>query len=391
MLLERLQSGFLLFETPQELMRVELSLRQRIHLLWTFRNFRQLSVPLLNLRERELVNTLFRNNPTIIPLDSYDPVQVIGVVERFVPPPMFTATAMPIDALLADKPIQKRSRKKKRRKEADGQHVEIALSTNLEPSSLPGASWSRLVTSKLAATVGALFLCIICVAAYRRIQGVPGSEASDQPRIEWVSAIAPPDSPDSARPAANAESAAPSLAPTTDTAQPVVASKAASDPTPEPTPGDAVKPAGLQIAAAAPPAIPTPKREKSVHDATAKPNSVSVQVTGRASDRISDQASSIEASRPPLRFVYPVVSNVRARGVVALTARVDSDGTVHTVKIVSGNHELAAAAVRAIRQWRYRPYLQDGQPVATATNIVISFISRDAISMSFPPSIPSTR
>ena len=59
--------------------------------------------------------------------------------------------------------------------------------------------------------------------------------------------------------------------------------------------------------------------------------------------------------------------------VVALTARVDSDGTVRTVRVVSGNRALAAAAVRAVRQWRYRPYLQDGQPIATETNIAISF------------------
>jgi protein TonB len=69
----------------------------------------------------------------------------------------------------------------------------------------------------------------------------------------------------------------------------------------------------------------------------------------------------------------------------------DSDGKVRTVKVVTGNRALAAAAVRAVRQWRYRPYLKDGQPVATETNIVISFISNDAISMSFPPSIPVTR
>jgi protein TonB len=62
---------------------------------------------------------------------------------------------------------------------------------------------------------------------------------------------------------------------------------------------------------------------------------------------------------------------------------------VRTVRIVSGDRALAAAAVRAVRQWRYRPYLKDGQPVATETNIVISFLSKDAISMSFPSSIPA--
>jgi protein TonB len=92
-----------------------------------------------------------------------------------------------------------------------------------------------------------------------------------------------------------------------------------------------------------------------------------------------------------MRFVYPVYRDVRARGVVALTARVNSDGAVGAVAVVSGNHALAAAAVRAVRQWRYRPYLKDGQPVPTETNIIISFISSEAVSMSFPPTIPPSQ
>jgi outer membrane biosynthesis protein TonB len=69
----------------------------------------------------------------------------------------------------------------------------------------------------------------------------------------------------------------------------------------------------------------------------------------------------------------------------------DSNGVVRTVRVVAGNRALAAAAGHAVRQWRYHPYLKDGKPVATSTNIVISFISDDAISMSYPPTIPAIR
>jgi len=41
---------------------VELTRRQRIYLLWTFRHFRQLSLPLLNRRQLELIHTLARNS-----------------------------------------------------------------------------------------------------------------------------------------------------------------------------------------------------------------------------------------------------------------------------------------------------------------------------------------
>jgi len=339
--LDRLQSGFLLFETQQGLVRVELSLWQRIYLLWTFRNFRQLSIPLLNSRQRALVNALFRNNAGVVS-HSHNPLRVIGVVENFVPPTVRIGAS----------PAQKKERQEK----VVAQRAEIAPKPNPVPSSSPRVAWSRL-----ARTVGALSLCIISVVAWHRIQGIPGSQAHNQPLLQQINAIAVPNSPHSAKPAAIAESAA-AIAPSAATAQPLAAPEAA------------VKPASIATV------VPTPKQGIRVHDVASAPNLP-----------LSGQDSGIQASRPPLRFVYPVYPDVRARGVVALTARVDSDGTVRTVRVVSGNRALAAAAVRAVRQWRYHPYLKDGQPAATETNIVISFFSDDAISMSFPPSIPATR
>jgi periplasmic protein TonB len=367
MLLDRLQSGFLLFETPQKLMRVELSLQQRIYLLWTFRNFRQLSVPLLNAREQALVNSLFRNDADDV-TDSYDPEFVIGVVEKFVPSkaPSHIQT---IHTALAS------------------EHSEISPQAESVPSpspSLPRFAWPKLAPfklakSKLATAVGALFLAVVCAGAWHRMQATPGSAASNQPELEQANLVAPP----------------PAIAPTTSEA--VIPSNDASQAEPQAVPQTTPQPAlqkaepainsaGFEIAAATPAPSPAPKRESRVHDATATPSlPVSVPIP------IPIEDSGIQATRPPLHFVYPVVSNARAHGVVALTAGVDSDGTVRTVKIVSGNRALAAAAVRAVRQWRYRPYLNEGQPVATATNIVISFLSSDAISMSFPPSIPDAR
>jgi TonB family protein len=248
------------------------------------------------------------------------------------------------------------AQKKERQEKVVAQRAEIAPKPNPVPSSSPRVAWSRL-----ARTVGALSLCIISVVAWHRIQGIPGSQAHNQPRLQQINAIAVPNSPHSAKPAAIAESAA-AIAPSAATAQPLAAPEAA------------VKPASIATV------VPTPKQGIRVHDVASAPNLP-----------LSGQDSGIQASRPPLRFVYPVYPDVRARGVVALTARVDSDGTVRTVRVVSGNRALAAAAVRAVRQWRYRPYLKDGQPAATETNIVISFFSDDAISMSFPPSIPATR
>ena len=87
MLLDKLQFGFLLFETQQGLVKVELSFAQRIYLLWTFRNFRRLSIQLLNPRQRALVNSLFRRNAGVVS-QLHKPLPAIGVVEDFAPPPM---------------------------------------------------------------------------------------------------------------------------------------------------------------------------------------------------------------------------------------------------------------------------------------------------------------
>ena len=369
-------------------MRVELSLRQRIYLLWTFRNFRQLSIPLLNSRQRALVNALFRNNAGVVS-PFHNRLLAIGVVENYVPPPV------QIEASPAQIPVQIPIQIKERQEKAVAQQPEVAPKPNPVPSSSPRFAWSKLVTSKLATTKlvtsklattklapsklamsrlattgGALSLCIASVVAWHRIEGIPRSLAHNQPRPQQIDVIALPDSPHLAKPAVAIADIPAAIAPPAASAEPVAATEAA------------VMPASINapIPTSILTSIPTPKRAVRVPDAASTPNLP-----------LSGQDSGIQASRPPLRFVYPVYPDVSARGVVALTARVDSDGTVRTVRVVSGNRALAAAAVRAVRQWRYRPYFQDGQPVATETNIVISFISEDAISMTFPPSIPAPR
>ena len=370
MLLDKLESGFLLFETPQGLVRVELSLRQRLYLLWTFRNFRQLSVALLNSRQRALVHALFHNHADVVS-HSHDPLLVIGVVEKFVPPPIETLA-------------EKEERQEEPVEEVVAQPAEIAPSPSPypNPSSSPRFAWSRFAWSKLAwskvawsmlaTTVGALSLCIVSVAAWHRIQAIPSSQAHNQPALRQINAIAPLNSPLAATPVAIAES---TTAPPAAIAQPLAGQEAASE--------AAVK--QVSIATVIPTPITAPKGEIHIPSVTPTP---ALPLSGKEG---GIQTSSVQASRPPMRFVYPVYRDVRARGVVALTARVDSDGAVGAVAVVSGNHALAAAAVRAVRQWRYRPYLKDGQPVPTETNIVISFISSEAISMSFPPAIPASQ
>ena len=58
---------------------------------------------------------------------------------------------------------------------------------------------------------------------------------------------------------------------------------------------------------------------------------------------------------------YPVVAReARIHGIVVLTAIIDKDGNVERLRLVSGNPLLAPAAIDAVKQWRYKPFLLNG-------------------------------
>ena len=54
-------------------------------------------------------------------------------------------------------------------------------------------------------------------------------------------------------------------------------------------------------------------------------------------------------------------------------AAVGADGKVTGVKFVSGHPLLADAAREAVMQWRFKPALSDGQPVASSTRVPVNF------------------
>ena len=116
MLLNKLESGFLLLQTQQGSVAVQPSFWQRVYLLWTFRNFRQLSPPLLNARQTALIDNLFRQHAAVI-LHEYEPWLEIGVVENFVPP------AIEIGAALAAKTDASQAVKARLPEQTAGQYV----------------------------------------------------------------------------------------------------------------------------------------------------------------------------------------------------------------------------------------------------------------------------
>jgi TonB family protein len=72
--------------------------------------------------------------------------------------------------------------------------------------------------------------------------------------------------------------------------------------------------------------------------------------------------------------VYPASAmQMRIEGAVELVATISKSGDISAVKVTSGNPQLARAAVDAVKQWKYKPYLLNGEPVEIQTQITVNF------------------
>ncbi|HTS38065.1 MAG TPA: energy transducer TonB [Candidatus Solibacter sp.] len=85
--------------------------------------------------------------------------------------------------------------------------------------------------------------------------------------------------------------------------------------------------------------------------------------------------------------IYPQLARqARIQGTVILKAFINKNGDVADLQLISGHPMLAPAAIEAVRQWKYRPYTLNGEPVDVETEIQINFtLSGD------PPAAYGTR
>ncbi len=71
---------------------------------------------------------------------------------------------------------------------------------------------------------------------------------------------------------------------------------------------------------------------------------------------------------------YPEVAQAtRTSGTVILQATISRTGTIENLRVVSGSALLRQAALDAVKQWRYRPYILNGQPVEVETAVSVEF------------------
>jgi TonB family protein len=99
--------------------------------------------------------------------------------------------------------------------------------------------------------------------------------------------------------------------------------------------------------------------------ANAAPNVTAVtDAAGR--ERISAEAAP-QASYPLL------AQHMNVQGSVVLKALIGVDGTIEDLHVLSGPAILAAAAQQAVREWHFKPVVQNGQRVETIAKIVVNF------------------
>src|SRR5207302_5386957 len=72
----------------------------------------------------------------------------------------------------------------------------------------------------------------------------------------------------------------------------------------------------------------------------------------------------VKRVQPP----YPSLARqARIQGTVVLQAEISKTGDIQNLRLISGHPMLAPAAIEAVKQWKYKPYLLNGEPVEVET------------------------
>jgi periplasmic protein TonB len=71
---------------------------------------------------------------------------------------------------------------------------------------------------------------------------------------------------------------------------------------------------------------------------------------------------------------YPLIAQqARIQGQVVLNAIISKAGEIENLEVVSGHPMLVPAAIDAVKQWHYRPFLLNGEPIEVETTVTVTF------------------
>lgn len=89
--------------------------------------------------------------------------------------------------------------------------------------------------------------------------------------------------------------------------------------------------------------------------------------------RVSSGVSSGLLIRKVSPTYPPLARQARIQGTVILQAQISKDGSIQNLQLISGHPMLAPAAIEAVKQWKYKPYLLNGEPVEIQTQVTVKF------------------
>ena len=69
----------------------------------------------------------------------------------------------------------------------------------------------------------------------------------------------------------------------------------------------------------------------------------------------------------------PLARGARIQGQVVLAAVISKEGMIENLRVLEGHPMLVRAALDAVSQWRYRPYVLNNEPVEVETRITVNF------------------
>jgi TonB family protein len=351
----------LAFDTGQGLVYAQASGWQRVYLLWTFRNFRNLPNKVLHPRQQKLIESLYCT-ASIKHANELAEAAVIGTVEDFDLP---SSSPIPV-GLKAEKLV------------FDAREEN---STDVRTLNQRKPLYARLNFSRMTIRAGALaLLAVIAVLAWRQLRAQPVSAATST--AKKAAAAQGPNDGDIAVPKDVSQATIPP--PADIDAQPLPTTQMASAEQIAATPFrivSAPESAEWQLPKSS---SLSNKREPSDHALIA--HHVVADLPRTRS--VAPELPRVQIAGSPRKLVYPVCPETSVRGKVSLKAVVGYDGAVSRVRVLTGNRVLAAAAIEAVRQWRYQPLSKDGQTLERETNITVSFISNDVVAVSFPNPAP---
>jgi hypothetical protein len=357
MLFAKMRHGVVEIAAGDERGYVEPPALQRLHLLWTFRNFHRLSVSVLSHRQQQMLEQLStwqRSGERV------DPEFVIGRAE------FSTYPRIKLAALVESKnQAARRHAGEQHRKVSPSDRVVLAGLQNSECSplaSIPSHSTAERIARTVAspakrwtAWILAFALVVVCSAVALRI----GINQRRAPVLAIKTSSSASAGYTTTTPLRENAAAAP-------TSRIVPATFRLSARKDSPIPLSSGSEAGLNTEAG--------------HHLGRLSSSAGVEVHARTRPNVL---------LAPRSVVYPVLPILK-RGAevnrqILVRAIVNTHGTVAEVLVPGQDRRLTAAVTKAVKQWQYRPYLLNGQPAEVETLIMFTILGQDTISVRFLP------